>query len=38
MATGELTDRREPDRVSADLSGLEKRWDTFERYYALKRG
>jgi peptide/nickel transport system substrate-binding protein len=23
---------------TADLSGLEKRWDTFERYYSLKRG
>jgi peptide/nickel transport system substrate-binding protein len=23
--------------ASADLTGLEKRWDTFERYYALKR-
>jgi peptide/nickel transport system substrate-binding protein len=23
--------------VSADVTGLEKRWDTFERYYALKR-
>ena len=23
--------------VSADITGLEKRWDTFERYYALKR-
>lgn len=22
---------------TADLTGLEKRWDTFERYYALKR-
>jgi len=24
--------------MSADLSGLEKRWDTFERYYAVRRG
>ena len=23
--------------MSADLSGLEKRWDTFERYYAARR-
>jgi peptide/nickel transport system substrate-binding protein len=23
--------------ASGDLTGLEKRWDTFERYYALKR-
>ena len=23
---------------TADLNGLEKRWDTFERYYSLKRG
>ena len=23
---------------SADLTGLEKRWDTFERYYNVKRG
>ena len=23
--------------ASADLTGLEKRWDTFERYYAMKR-
>jgi len=23
--------------MSADLSGLEKRWDTFERYYTVKR-
>ena len=23
---------------TADLSGIEKRWDTFERYYSLKRG
>jgi peptide/nickel transport system substrate-binding protein len=23
---------------SADLTGLEKRWDTFERYFTLKRG
>jgi hypothetical protein len=22
---------------TADLVGLEKRWDTFERYYSLKR-
>jgi peptide/nickel transport system substrate-binding protein len=22
---------------SADLVGLEKRWDTFERYYSLRR-
>jgi peptide/nickel transport system substrate-binding protein len=24
--------------MTADLSGLEKRWDTFERYYAVRRG
>ena len=24
--------------ASAELSGLEKRWDTFERYYNVKRG
>src|SRR5205809_3674017 len=23
--------------MKADLSGMEKRWDTFERYYAVKR-
>ena len=23
--------------MSADLSGIEKRWDTFERYYAVRR-
>jgi peptide/nickel transport system substrate-binding protein len=23
--------------MTADLSGLEKRWDTFERYYAVRR-
>jgi peptide/nickel transport system substrate-binding protein len=23
--------------MSADLTGIEKRWDTFERYYAMKR-
>ena len=24
--------------MRSDLVGLEKRWDTFERYYAVKRG
>jgi peptide/nickel transport system substrate-binding protein len=24
--------------MSADLSGIEKRWDTFERYYSMRRG
>lgn len=24
--------------MASDLSGIEKRWDTFERYYAMKRG
>jgi hypothetical protein len=24
--------------MTTDLSGIEKRWDTFERYYAMKRG
>jgi peptide/nickel transport system substrate-binding protein len=23
--------------MSADLSGIEKRWDTFERYYSVRR-
>jgi peptide/nickel transport system substrate-binding protein len=24
--------------MKSDLVGLEKRWDTFERYYAVRRG